>query len=122
MNKRMTDKTVRLKTYRLIKNMGIAAGNIGFEYIIDAVATAYALADTNASLTRKDGIYDTVAKMHNKKPSHVERGIRHSIDLLIVNNHGNDVVKSVFGGENITHITNKSFIYGIMQYIIYEDV
>jgi hypothetical protein len=122
MNKNMTDKTVRQKTYRLIKNMGIDAGNVGFEYIIDAVAAAYKLADANTGLTKKDGVYDNVAKIHNKKPSNIERGIRHSINLLISNSHDNDVIESVFGSGNITRITNKSFIYGIMQYIIYEDV
>lgn len=59
--------------------MGVPAGILGFNYIVDAVEI-FGERGTNISITKE--LYPAVAEKNRTTPSRVERAIRHAFEVV----------------------------------------
>ena len=109
------NRTVITKT---LKELGISPSLYGYTYLTDAIE----LVIQDETLIRRrvtKELYPTIAKRYKSKWTHVERNIRHCIEVAY--NRGNiDLLYDVFGysiDARKGKATNSEFIATIAEYL-----
>lgn len=96
----------------MLRELGVPCGNLGHQYLVDAIIMVSETPSIINNMTRSGGLYKAVAEKNNTTCSCVERGIRHSIDLF-ANRCDPDVAFKYFGNTinpNTGKPTNTEFV------------
>lgn len=96
----------------MLRELGVPCGNLGHQYLVDAIIMVSETPSIINNMTRSGGLYKAVAEKNNTTYSCVERGIRYSIELF-TDRCDPDVVFKYFGNTinpNTGKPTNTEFV------------
>ena len=96
----------------MLRELGVPCGNVGHQYLVDAIVMVSETPSIINNMTRSGGLYIAVAEKNNTTHNCVERGIRHSIEVF-AKRCDPDIVFKSFGNTINPHTgkpTNKEFV------------
>ena len=110
---------VKNKIVKVLKDLGIPANLLGYEYLKTAIAVVHSDKNILRGITKE--LYPKVAKIHSTTPSRVERAIRHAIcySMKMANK---ETIEKYFGNcASKKAPTNGCFISVVAEYIMMSE-
>jgi Sporulation initiation factor Spo0A C terminal. len=98
----------RAKIEDALLSMGIPAGILGFNYIVDAMQI-FDERGTNIGITKE--LYPAIAKKNSTTPSRAERAIRHAFERVRSYGGNPEIVNHYIGMDNCENSSSLKMLY-----------
>lgn len=98
----------RAKIEDTLLAMGVPAGILGFNYIVDAIQI-FDEKGTDIQITKE--LYPAVAKKNNTTPSRAERAIRHAFERVRSCGGNTEIVNHYIGMDNCENSSSLKTLY-----------
>lgn len=102
----------RAKIEDTLLAMGVPAGILGFNYIVDEIQI-FDERGTNISITKE--LYPAVAEKNNTTPSSTERTIRHAFEVVRSHKGKPEVVEKYIGFTNCNNSSSLKQLYMMLK-------
>ena len=109
-----TDNNLIIEVTKLMKQLGIPANLLGYQYLREAIMISYEDEEVLTSITKF--LYPDLAKKFKVQCSKIERGIRSAIEVSW-NRANPGIMEEIFGKEVINgkRPTNTMYILSIIE-------
>lgn len=111
-------KDLQVKIRSILTRLGVRANIKGYAYLVTAIEMVYWNPEVIHEITKV--LYPDIASKHNTTASHVERAIRHAVEVGMDAGSSADEFNEVFGNSiqfNRGKPTNAHFIAGVVDYL-----
>lgn len=102
----------RAKIEDVLLAMGVPAGILGFNYIVDAIQI-FDERGTDIQITKE--LYPEIAKKNNTTPPRVERAIRHAFEVVRSRKGNPEVVEKYIGFTNCNNSSSLKQLYMMLK-------
>lgn len=102
----------RVKIEDTLLSMGVPAGILGFNYIVDAIQI---FDERGADISITKELYPAIAKKNSTTPLRAERAIRHAFGIVRSRKGNPEVVEKYIGFTNCNNSSSLKQLYMMLK-------